>query len=208
MKTVILGGSRGLGFALQQLYQARGVEARSISRTTNPAADFSKLNLSAETVSLIWDLAPERIVYCAGGGPHGAYATKRYRDHEWAFAVNFLFPSFLLHQILEKPDNWRKLRQICFIGSAIAESKADPMAASYCSAKHALMGLITSIQAEPHGTLDLRLYSPGYMDTGLLPQNAWPRQRPNLVRSPREVAENLATWLESPDSANQHQVFE
>jgi hypothetical protein len=72
-----------------------------------------------------------------------------------------------------------------------------------------LKGLITSVQNENSTEgLDLRLFSPGYMDTGLLPKNAWPRQGGQRIFSTDEVANQLLTWLENSSSANKHQVFE
>ncbi len=208
MGVLILGGSKGLGLALKRQYEAQGIEVQTLSRTTSPKVDFSKMLEAPGTLQTLKNLKPDKIIYCAGGGPHGNFSAKKFKDHEWAFAVGFLFPAFLLHGILENPGEWSSLKQICFIGSAIAEAKPDPQAASYSAAKHALCGLVTSIQGEPHGELDIRLFSPGYMDTGLLPKNAWPRQVGSLVSSPEKVADFLATWLENQDHANQHQVFE
>lgn len=208
MSVLILGGSKGLGLALKQQYESRGIEVRAISRTTQPRVDFSKMSAASDAIQTLRNFHPSKIVYCAGGGPHGEFGSKKFKDHEWAFAVGFLFPAFLLHDICANRKEWGDLKQVCMIGSAIAGAKPDPLAASYSAAKHALVGLVESVQNEPHGDLDIRLFSPGYMDTSLLPKNAWPRQVGARVLSPEKVAEFLASWLENPDPANQHQVFE
>ena len=81
------------------------------------------------------------------------------------------------------------------MGSSVAEDKADPGAASYAAAKHALKGLLESVILEKPD-LDVRLFSPGYMDTGMLPQNAWPRQQ-GLAEDPDAVARRLWQWSNS-----------
>ena len=207
MKTLILGASRGLGLALKTQYQDRGHEVLGFSRTLAPGMDFTKSDNWEKVTEVLGAQRAARIIYCAGGGPHGLFANKNFSDHQWAFRLNFEFPAFLLHQILRKSDVWSGLGQICFVGSAVAES-ADPMASSYAAAKQALRGLIHSVHKEDHGALDIRLFSPGYMDTMLLPANAWPRQRAGLVKSPEETARALILWLENDQSANTHQVFE
>jgi short-subunit dehydrogenase len=208
MKYVLLGASRGLGAATKTIYKNRNKSVVAFSRSTDSSHDFSKLNESENTLSKIEQERPTHIIYFAGGGPYGEFAKKDLKDHDWAFRLGFQFPAMLLHQVLRNPSSWPDLQQICFVGSAVAESNPDPGAASYAAAKHALKGLITSIQNESHGSLDIRLFSPGYMDTQLLPRNAWPRQVEGLVKNPEKVAEFLVNWLESADSVNQHQVFE
>jgi short-subunit dehydrogenase len=208
MKIVLLGASRGLGAATQKIYESRGREVIAFSRTSKNPLDFSKTESASLSISQVQKECPTHLIFFAGGGPFGDFAKKEFKDHEWAFRLCFLFPAQLLHQILKSPQDWPALKQICFIGSAVADSKADPGAASYAAAKHALKGLVTSVQREPHGSLDIRLFSPSYMDTHLLPKNAWPRQEGGRVHSPEKMAEFLVSWLESSQSANQHQVFE
>ncbi len=52
--------------------------------------------------------------------------------------------------------------------------------------------------------MDVRLFSPGYMDTLLLPTNAWPRQQAELVRPTEEISKILLDWIQNPDDANGH----
>ena len=150
----------------------------------------------------------DRLIYFVGGGPHGSFEKKQWKDHQWSWQVSFLTPAHLAHGLIQDPLG---LKQIAFIGSAIAGEKADPEAASYCAAKHALQGLVTSIQEEQRHLgvdqrLDLRLYSPGYMDTDLLPKNAWPRQLRKVLK-PETVAQDLLHWLADPDQARCHRRF-
>lgn len=193
MKFLVLGGSRGLGAEIMKQLSAKGYQALSFSRKNN--FDFSKQNNWLTYLEKFKSESPHAIIYSAGGGPYGKFADKEFHAHEWAWRVNFYFPAFLLHDVLRNQNSWPDLKKICFIGSAIAESKPDPMAASYAAAKHALRGLVTSVQGEGTGTVDVQIFSPGYMDTAMLPANAWPRSQEGLVKSPQQVAEDFLKSL-------------
>jgi short-subunit dehydrogenase len=210
-KWILLGASRGLGECFYRLASERSSsELVRISRKSETSADFSKSENFSEICQQICSLQADRIFYFAGGGPFGNFHEKAWKDHEWALNVNFQFPAFLLHQLLQKPD---RLKQIVFVGSSIAEDKPDAKASMYSASKHALKGLITSIQSEMQvekteaNSMDLRLFSPGYMDTSLLPQHAWPRQRAGLVVSPDKVAEMLWAWIHNADDVGTHFVL-
>ncbi|MGZ5280507.1 MAG: SDR family NAD(P)-dependent oxidoreductase, partial [Pseudobdellovibrionaceae bacterium] len=197
---VLLGASRGFGLSFLQKAASENIlihnfsrkPAEAIGSVENHAFDFSNEERWEELSKQIQALAPERIFYFAGGGPFGNYQAKNWKDHQWALRVTFELPAFLLHQCLRNP---KELKQFVVIGSSVAESYADPQASSYSSAKHAIKGLVTSVQAEQKAAFDLRLFSPGYMDTELLPANAWPRQQAGLVKSPAEMAEMLWAWI-------------
>ncbi len=214
MKTwVLLGASRGLGHCFLQKARAENIQIHNFSRRApldsegvqTHVADFSNSEEWEILARRIRELAPERIFYFAGGGPFGDFQNKNWKDHQWGWRVSFECPAFLLHSYLRTPDD---LRQFVVVGSSIAESNPDPRASSYSSAKHALKGLITSVQAEQKSVLDLRLFSPGYMDTAMLPANAWPRQQAGLVKSPAEVAEMLWAWIHNADDVNKHFVLQ
>jgi short-subunit dehydrogenase len=210
---VLLGASRGLGQSFLKKAVSEQVSVHNFSRkpamesslVRSHAFDFAEELQWEKLFQKIQDLAPERVFYFAGGGPFGLYQSKNWKDHQWALRVSFECPAFLLHSFLRQPA---ALRQFVVIGSAIAESHADPQAGSYSSAKHAMKGLITSVQSEQKTPFDLRLFSPGYIDTGLLPANAWPRQQVGLVKSPAEVAEMLWAWIHNADDVNKHFVLQ
>lgn len=216
---VLLGASRGLGRAfldkamtaqnqagegfLQLTVFSRKID--SIPPNVNSLqSDFSKFETWNHIFSQIQALRPDRIFYFAGGGPYGKAQEKKWIDHQWALKVSFEFPAYLLYQSLKNPQN---LKQMVFVGSSIAESSADPFASSYCAAKHALKGFVTSIQKEQQTPFDLRLFSPSYIDTDLLPANAWPRQQVGLVSSPRQIAEILWSYVHNADDVNKHFVL-
>jgi short-subunit dehydrogenase len=210
----LLGCSRGLGRAFLELLQQRepSVPKLLIARKTEllkdfaPPAQIAKFDFAdKETwpalLQEIQKFKPTRFVYFAGGGPFGNFASKSWKDHEWSLKVTFECPAFLLHSLWQDPN----LKQLTFVGSQIAESDSDAGAASYCAAKHALKGLVTSVMEEKKEK-DVRLFSPGYLETDLLPANAWPRQQ-SKVDSPKEAAEVMLNWLQKDDGVHQHLLW-
>ncbi|MCB0343411.1 MAG: SDR family oxidoreductase, partial [Bdellovibrionales bacterium] len=140
------------------------------------------------------EFQPEQIIYVAGGGPFGRFHDKKWKDHEWAWQVSFLTPARLLHWA----GGQKQLKQFIVIGSSVAEDNPDPNAASYASAKHALKGLVTSVQKEDP-PFDLRLFSPSYMDTDMLPPSSWPRREGLKLRDPNEIAREFWDWALNDD---------
>ena len=212
-RIAILGASRGLGWALYSKLAETDkdisffLSSRKINEKFNTQAeknnskaqlvaqDFSKTPVEASFVKALEKFQPTVLVYMAGGGPHGEFQTKKWSDHLWALNTTFLYPAELLHQILSSLGSWSALQQIIFVGSAIAENSADPKAASYAAAKHALKGLVSSIQLEGVKSPKIELFSPGYMQTDLLPRNSWPVAE-GLIQSPEAVAEKLMALIE------------
>lgn len=202
-RIVILGSSKGLGYQtyrqLHQLYpdaeflciSRRIQQAELFDRTQILAADFSKSPIDPSIFETIRNFHPTDIIYSAGGGPYGFFQDKKMSDHEWAIHVNFMFPMALIKNLADL-----NLRQMIFIGSSIAENQPDPKAASYCAAKHALRGLVTTLQLENTLPLKVRLFSPGYIQTDLLPAHSLPRQQ-GLARPVAEVAEELVKFFAS-----------
>lgn len=200
-KWLIIGGSRGLGFEFfqqaQSIYPQNKfwIVSRKSPHSTSSFQHFPcDLSQPAETermISFFDDQKIHRLFYFAGGGPYGAFPDKQWKDHQWAWNVSFVSAARCLHAYLRKPG----LQQMIFIGSDIAGSKPDPGAASYAAAKHALRGLITSVQGENlKDAADVRLYSPGYMQTDLLPAHSKPRQQ-GLALNPSDVAKELLAGI-------------
>lgn len=211
---VLLGASRGLGRAFIEKVRKENssIQLSVFSRKKSDlpqdvqfiASDFSKKDQWEQLILEIRKINPQKIFYFAGGGPFGKTQDKKWSDHQWAFSVTFEFPAFLVHQFLQ---NSQSLQQLVVIGSAIAESQPDANASSYCAAKHALKGFVTSIFSEQKPPFDLRLFSPGYIDTNLLPAHAWPRQQTGLVFKPEEVADILWSTVHNAGDVNTHFVL-
>lgn len=211
-RIVILGASKGLGRALAEILMAQGHSLLLFSRNRvcleelqkkSPKVKIEIANFGAEDEASrilphIESFQPHRIFYVAGGGPYGKFHEKEWKDHTWALRVNFEFPAKLLHGLLQQKNKFSELKQMIFVGSAVAESKPDANAAAYSAAKHALIGLVSSVRAE-NPSIDVRVFSPSYMDTEMLPANAWPRQK-GLAENPALIAEKLNAWSMSDDA--------
>jgi short-subunit dehydrogenase len=218
-KYIILGASRGLGKALfsQLIYKQPESQFLLVSRriesdeTINGELvkklnqDFSRVPVDQNFYQQIISFQPNHIVYCAGGGPYGLFQSKKWADHEWSLNVNFNYPAQFIHKILFDHSQFSSLKSITCVGSAIAESSPDSMAASYAAGKHALKGLITSLKLENDQSqssdskghsIKLQLFSPGYIKTDLLPQNSAPRLN-NLAQDVSIVAGELADMIDS-----------
>ncbi len=203
-RILVLGGSRGLGAAIVTEFSQKNFNVTSFSRKSKIKADFANPEKWNDILIQVKEYHPTRIIFCAGGGPYGPYGEYQWKDHSWALKVTFEFPAFLLHYLIQNPLS--ELQQISIIGSSIAESKPDPGAAAYCAAKHALRGLVTSLQKE-NLPFDLRLLSPGYMKTDLLPIDSAPRNE-GRARDPFDIARLMIHSISDPALRLQNQSFD
>ena len=211
-RVVILGASRGLGAALVKhigtLFESEGHEVMGFARK-EPAlarlkaevpgfdyrtADFASPAGQQSVLSYLGEAPVDQVICMAGGGPFGLFHEQEWKNHQWAWDLSFIFPARVAHVLCVQA----RPPQLIFVGSAVAESAADPKAASYCAAKHALKGLFLSLRAESPDW-DVRLFSPGYMDTAMLPANAALRHKG--VYAPAQVAQDLWRWSVASDEA-------
>lgn len=187
-KSLVLGASSGLGACLLDLLPENSLAA---SRNNNKG---SKLDLSTpesyeEVSRLVKKENVSRLVYVAGGGPHGEFFSKPWHSHEWAFNLNAFTPIKIIENLPDTVD-------FVYIGSAIAERSDSSSSLSYSWSKKLVKEVILKSKKK-----NLLLFSPPYMDTRMLPKNAWPRlECPELVLSPDLVAKELLNWLETRDS--------
>ena len=201
MKIAVLGASRGLGRELSIKIQEEipSAELLLMSRKFDLMADFARdtdtmvaCNFALRegrniAMKALDEFQPDVLYYIAGGGPYGRYGDKDWKDHEWAFDVNLMFPAQVLHWCVKnKPAN---LKKVVVVGSSIAEQNPDPHAASYAAGKHGLKGLVDTLNAEGV-PFDLSLFSPGYMATDMLPKNSTPIMQGEAA-DPRDVAKDL-----------------
>jgi short-subunit dehydrogenase len=186
-KWVLLGAGRGLGLAFSLLVKQRypDIQMFMASRSTN-GFDFSKTDLFELYSEKISEFGADRIFYFAGGGPYGPFEKFDWKDHLWSLNVTFGFPAYLLNYLGKQTA---AIKQMVFVGSSIAESQPDPHAAMYCASKHALKGLVETLKKEAF-PIPISLFSPGYMNTKMLPKSAWPREK-GLVAEPEAVAQEL-----------------
>lgn len=214
-RALILGASRGLGAELVRHITNNSYSVLGFARKEPPLAalkdhyplfdyriaDFSVRHGQDEVIRTACEEVNFSKIFCvAAGGPYGAYQERQWKDHQWAWEVSFQIYARLLHALT---FTRRFSTQVIVVGSSVAENDPDPQAASYCAAKHALKGLVLSLRGE-NPEWDLRLFSPGYMDTDLLPRHAAVRQQG--VYAPADVARDLWLWSLSADETG-HKVY-
>lgn len=207
-RIALFGIGSGLGEQLARELLAKGTQLAAWSRS-NSIGEGVQFHQSDFSARVQWDriagevlkFQPQRVIYVAGGGPYGLFHQKAWGSHEWALNVNFLFPAFLTHALLQRPG----IRQMLFVGSAIAESKPDSKAVSYSASKHGLKGLVLNLASE-YKDIDVRLFSPGYMKTKMLPENSEAVQK-GMAQEPRQVAIEIINWMqENSEASAKHKI--
>jgi NAD(P)-dependent dehydrogenase (short-subunit alcohol dehydrogenase family) len=207
-RVVVLGSHKGLGYqcvkallAHKQIDSVLGLSRQdSGDFSLNPKYKFGSFDFTKvyddvasfdSLISALEEFKPTALIYCAGGGPHGSYFDKAWKDHAWALKLNFLFPAKLIWHFAKPPY----LKVFAYVGSAIAESEdGDPDGASYAAAKWGMKGLIKSLKAS-NSMVRFTVFSPGYMDTELVPQGAKPRQAGGQLQDPSLVAQEIVQQL-------------
>ena len=186
VKFLVLGGSKGLGQAIANQLGEGGIV---VSRSKGVEIDLSESKSFSRVKSLITNNSFETIIYCAGGGPHGEFFSKPLHAHKWAFEVNFLRPIEIAYYL--KSINYKGL--FIYIGSAIAERSSSLKSLSYSNSKKMALKVLLSLKEEE---LRVRVFSPPYMNTDLLPLKSWPRlEASELVLEPKQVAQTLLNWM-------------
>lgn len=231
-RIAVLGATRGLGLEIvKQILSSIATSSGEsfarrnllgVGRRWNKQNEVTHANFEAWTFDLtqtsklseftenLSQWAPTHVFYVAGGGPWGLFAEQALQAHQWALQLNLLTPMLLLHGLARQS----RIIQWVSVGSAIAESHPDRNASSYSAAKHALKGLITTIQSEgltnlSGSPIDVRLYSPGYMDTALLPAQFKSQLKlSNQILDPAAVAQDLLAWCRDDSAFSGHRILQ
>lgn len=205
-RVVILGASRGLGAELVNLACQSGYSTMGFARKEAALqalqiknqnfnyliADLSKREDQDKVIQYLRTEDYEKVFCVAGGGPYALFGESDWKNHEWALNVTFLAHARALHAMAQAG----RFAQVILVGSSVAEAEGDMYAASYSAAKHALRGLYASLRLD-YPSWDVRLLSPGYMDTPMLPANA--KVRIKGVYDPIDVANDVWKWSISAD---------
>jgi short-subunit dehydrogenase len=216
-KVAILGASRGLGRAtalfltehlegLEELYLASRKTTlleglKSKLGTKIPKIIVETCDLASEAGQLaaenyIQSNKPDLVIYSAGGGPYGNFSLKEWKDHHWALQMGLNAPLRLTHAWLNARKLVENPGRFIIVGSRIAESSPDFGATSYAASKHGLLGFVESLQPELKDSSNkVWLFSPGYINTDMLPPNAQPRLQGAKIMSVETAAQALLRWV-------------
>jgi len=166
------------------------------------SSDLSTPNGQDALCDLIEREGFDLVIFTAGGGPHGEYVEKDWKDHKWALEVNLISPLRAVHVWLRARHRSR-LGRFVVVGSRIAEDGPDPLASTYAASKHGLVGFVSSIRDEDRENENkVWLFSPGYMDTEMLPPTAKVRHDGvSKIMSVETAAQTLLRWVKNKEGA-------
>jgi short-subunit dehydrogenase len=199
---VVLGGSRGLGKACINEFIGLGYKkVLNISRAPlqlegieNVTLDLASPESAKQVLKCLEDRDIGLVLYSAGGGPYKKFFKHSWSAHEWALRLNQLTPAEILHGL--GAGGYSGL--FAYVGSAIADSPGgDPNGPSYGAGKAGMGNLIRSLSKS--GNQNCLLFSPGYMDTEMVPVNAAVRQSPESLLPVDRTASVLCHWLLNGD---------
>jgi len=199
-RAIVFGASRGLGRAVvdhSRLHFDGLKEVVEVSRKSpiNPL-DLTKRDDQIKAGELIQSQGFDLVIYCSGGGPYGPFSSKEWKDHEWALQLNLIAPMFLIHKWLVNRRSSGNEGRFVVVGSRIAEQNPDPLASSYAAGKSGLYGFVSSLQEELKESKNkVWLFSPGYMNTEMLPSTAKVRHDGSKLMSAEAAAQAMLRWL-------------
>lgn len=202
----IIGASEGIGAALAQEWAGRGAKlilsARSVDKllalcaSLGPdhvavpmdVADRASIDAAARKVAAIGPL--DRVIMMAALYDPGRVADLDPKTAETIVRVN-LTGSFHIAQIA--PPLLRAGGQLALCGS-VAGYVGLPNGQIYSATKAGVINLAQSLRAELAGRVDVRLISPGFVDTRLTQRNSF--AMPGIV-TPQVAANAIIKGLNS-----------
>ncbi|MCB2117117.1 MAG: SDR family NAD(P)-dependent oxidoreductase [Rhodobacteraceae bacterium] len=201
----IIGASDGIGAALARrwagagarlILSARSEDAlRALAAALGPehqvlrvdVADRASLDAAARVIASRGPL--DRIIHMAALYDPGSVAALDPESAMRIVAVN-LMGSFHVAQVA--PPLLREGGQLAFCGS-VAGYFGLPQGQIYSATKAGVMNLAQSLRAELSGRIDVRLISPGFVDTRLTRRNDF--RMPAMV-TPEVAARAIVTGLD------------
>lgn len=202
----IIGASEGIGEALAQAWAERGAKLvlsarsecklRALCTSLGPDHLAVPLDVSrhAEVLKAAKQLAAtgpfDRIIHMAASYDPGKIVELDPDTAAQIVSVN-LTGSFHIAQIA--PPLLRQGGQLAFCGS-VAGYIGLPQGQIYSATKAGVINLAESLRAELAGRVDVRLISPGFVDTRLTRRNAF--SMPGLIR-PEQAAQNIIRGLQT-----------
>ncbi|MFY0605044.1 MAG: SDR family oxidoreductase [Flavobacteriaceae bacterium] len=216
-KTIIIGGSKGIGNAILKNLLQSNHKVINISRTT---PNIKSVNLTHYTCDVLVDNLPEieaanTLIYCPGSINLKPITRLSIQDFKNDFEVNVLgavkaIQSYL--PILKKGNTPSIL-----LFSTVASKLGMPYHASIATAKSGVEGLVKSLGAELAPTIRVNAIAPTVTNTTLAAKilrnekmiDAIEQRHPlKKFLNPEEVAEMTAFLTSSKAASISGQIFE
>lgn len=215
-KIAIVGGSKGIGFAiLQKLVQDN--QLINISRTT---PNLEHINLTHHTCDVLDDELPlleevDSLIYCPGSINLKPISRLKLDDFRNDFEVNVIGAIKTIQQYLPqlKKGNYPSI----LLFSTVAAKLGMPFHASVAAAKSGVEGITKSLGAEFAPTIRVNAIAPTVTDTDLaskllrndkMVENIKQRHPLKKYLNPEEVADMAEFLISSKSSSVSGQIFE
>lgn len=215
-KIAIVGGSKGIGFAiLQKLVQDN--QLINISRTT---PNLEHINLTHHTCDVLNDELPlleevDSLIYCPGSINLKPISRLKLDDFRNDFEVNVIGAIKTIQQYLPQLKKGNSPSILLF--STVAAKLGMPFHASVAAAKSGVEGITKSLGAEFAPTIRVNAIAPTVTDTDLaskllrndkMVENIKQRHPLKKYLNPEEVADMAEFLISSKSSSVSGQIFE
>lgn len=215
-KIAIVGGSKGIGFAiLQKLVQDN--QLINISRTT---PNLEHINLTHHTCDVLDDELPlleevDSLIYCPGSINLKPISRLKLDDFRNDFEVNVIGAIKTIQQYLPQLKKGNSPSILLF--STVAAKLGMPFHASVAAAKSGVEGITKSLGAEFAPTIRVNAIAPTVTDTDLaskllrndkMVENIKQRHPLKKYLNPEEVADMAEFLISSKSSSVSGQIFE
>lgn len=215
-KIAIIGGSKGIGFAILQ----KLVEDNHIINISRSSPNLRHVNLTHHSCDVLVDEFPQldevdSLIYCPGSINLKPISRLKLDDFRNDFEINVMGAVKAIQSCL--PQLKKGINPSILLFSTVASKLGMPFHASIAAAKSAVEGLTKSLGAELAPTIRVNAIAPTVTDTELASKllrnekmidNIVQRHPLKKYLNPDEVAE-MAEFLVSNKSASlSGQVFE
>jgi NAD(P)-dependent dehydrogenase (short-subunit alcohol dehydrogenase family) len=204
-RTIVTGGSSGLGGAICSRFIADGASVVSIDRRPSSSVVTIEADLSSGAASedathrAIEQLGGvDAVVCCAGTDVPGPFGAIDRETWERIVAVNLLGTAAVVRAAI--PALEASTGRVVTVASTLAH-RAVGDATAYCASKFGVVGFTRALAAEYKGRIGVTLLTPGGMHTSFFddrPDNYKPP--PDAVLAdPSDIAESVVWALGRPD---------
>ncbi len=215
-KIVIVGGSKGIGFAILQ----KLVEDNQITNISRSAPNLNHVNLTHHTCDVLVNELPDitevdSLVFCPGSINLKPISRLKLEDFRKDYEINVIGAIKAVQKYLPQLKKGSKPSILLF--STVATKLGMPFHASVAAAKSAVEGITKSLGAELAPTIRVNAIAPTITDTELaakllrndkMIENIVQRHPLKKYLSPEEVA-GMTDFLISDKAASiSGQIFE